>query len=130
MKKVISYAISIFFKKKSVNVKPVISFEQFDYERENLGLLHKQEFEDRAYLMDVKRTALNNFIEWQSTPDFILMGKNYGKLCMLIAIPSKACYTIYNEKTAKYKNADFHKLVRERFNELKIQFENSYEKSN
>lgn len=86
---------------------------------DKLKLQRQQQFEDSSFMQDVERTAQRDFNEYLKQDDIIFGGRNYGKLGIIISVPIRCTYTIYDEANAKYKNANFQFMVKERFKQLK-----------
>lgn len=86
---------------------------------DKLKLQRQQQFEDSKFLQDVERTAQIDFNEYLQQDDIIFGEKNYGKLGIIVSVPVRCTYTIYDEATAKYKNANFQVMVKEIFKQFK-----------
>ena len=100
-------------------------------EREKQMLPYKQQIEDNFWKNEIESKAKQMFHEYQME-EFKFDLNNVGKKrpfdgykfypILLVPLPSKSVYTVYDITTAK--NLNYHAKVLERFRELKEEFNN------
>ena len=121
------YLLSIFFKNytppsKSVE-KRFEDYAKFAREADDFTAKMLQESEDRKFEFNVIKEANEAFNEYVESKPLFFDGKWQKIGRIIIANPYRGFYLVHHEPTAKYINADFGKMVREKYLELKTQYD-------
>ncbi len=89
--------------------KKIPSFLQLELEREISLNKTKQQFEDRQYEKDVLDYAIEYINQELIRPSYSL----------IVIQPKRFSYMVYDDESAKYKNANFNALAKQKIAELK-----------
>lgn len=124
---IIGYVLSIIFKNwmppSKEAEKRFEDYAKFSRETNDFTTKMLQEHEDRKFERDVLKEAYNHFDDYLNSPPLFLDGKWQKVGIIIISNPFRECYMVHHKPTAKYISADFNKMVREKYIELKNKYD-------
>jgi len=112
-----------FFKKIKEQSFRIPPYEErvLDNEMINISKQRMQDSKIDFYINSKVSKMISNFEFMESIKDLPLMTRFslMASIDIIDITPSPCIYYLHHEKTAKYKNSDIGKIIKNRFNELK-----------